>query len=123
MTNTQLGKIRQRLIEENDRRRKNELENANARAGAYARGVEDTLAAIAACADEQGGKEEKPRTNLDRIRAMSAEKMAKWISSLDLACEFCPVDTPCFAQKQGGSESRQHIVEWLNSPATEDGND
>ena len=37
MTNKQLGKIRERLIEENDRHRKNELENANARAGAYKR--------------------------------------------------------------------------------------
>lgn len=117
MTNIQLGKIRERLIEENDRHRKNELENANARAGAYAHGVEDTLVAIAACADEQDGEEEKPRTNLDRIRAMSAEEMANRIISLDLACEFCPVTTPCFAQKQGGSECRQHIVEWLNSPA------
>ncbi len=123
MTNIQLGKIRERLIEENDRHRKNELENANARAGAYARGVEDTLAAIAACADEQDGKEDKPRTNLDRMRAMSAEEMANRISSLDLACISCPVTTPCLTYPQGGSECRQHIVEWLNSPAKEDGND
>lgn len=122
MTNTQLGKIRERLIEENDSRRKNELENAYARAGAYARGVEDTLAAIAACADEQDGEEEKLRTNLDRIRGMSAEEMANRISSLNLACELCPVTTPCFAQKQGGSKCRQHIVEWFNSPAKEDSN-
>lgn len=117
MTNIQLGKIREHLLKDNDSRRKNELENANARAGAYARGVEDTLVAIGACADEQEGEEEKPRTNLDRIRAMSAEEMANRIIGLELACEFCPVDTPCFAQKQGGSECRQHIAEWLNSPA------
>ena len=122
MTNIQLRKIRERLIEDNDRRRKNELENANDRAGAYARGVEDTLVAVAACADEQVGEEEKPRTNLDRIRAMSTEEMANRIIGLDLACEFCPVDTPCFAQKQGGSECRNHIEAWLNSPAKEDGN-
>lgn len=119
MTNIQLRKIRERLIEENDRRRKNELENANDRAGAYARGVEDTLAAIAACADEQDGKEDKPRTNLDRIRAMSAEEMAIWIISRNIDCDECPAAKMCRAFN--GYCARVFEM-WLNSPAKEDGN-
>lgn len=121
MTNIQLRKIRERLIEENDRRRKNEFENANARAGAYACGVEDTLAAIAACADEQDGKEEKPRTNLDRIRAASAEELARWIThDLGIECDICPAAQSCKRAIHG--VCADVFAKWLNSPAKEDGN-
>lgn len=119
MTNTQLRKIRERLIEENDKRRRNEFETANARAGAYARGVEDTLVAIAACADEQDGEEEKLRTNLDRIRAMSAEELAIWINSRNIDCDECPAAKMCRAFN---GDCARVFEMWLNSPAKEDDN-
>ena len=121
MTNEKLKEIKERLLTENNKRRRMEQEQANACANYYERGVNDALTAVSFVRPEQQAQPaSEARTNLDRIRAMSAEEMANRIISLDLACEFCPVDTPCFAQKQGGSECRQHIAEWLNSPVKED---
>ena len=48
MDNTVLNNIKARLIKERDTRRRFELESANASANGYVRGVEDTLAALAA---------------------------------------------------------------------------
>lgn len=112
-----LDEIQEKLFAEDDR---TFISMRNWHEG-YKRGVCEALGRVNDAMREEPVKtdtpQDKPRTNLDRIRAMSAEEMANRIISLDLACEFCPVTTPCFAQKQGGSECRQHIVEWLNSPA------
>lgn len=121
MTNEKLKEIEERLIEKGNGHRDAAIKEIDAHTRGYILGVNDALTAVSFVRPEQQAQPaSEARTNLDRIRAMSAEEMANRIISLDLACEFCPVDTPCFAQKQGGSECRQHIAEWLNSPVKED---
>ena len=50
--------------------------------------------------------EDKPKTNADRIRAMSDEELEKFICSI-LECEFCKFE------EWGGCE----LLEWLQMPA------
>ena len=118
--NTIRNNIKERLLKENDTRRKNDIGIANERAIAYVRGVEDTLAAAAA-AEQQEQNAPAPRTNLDRIRAMSAEEMALWLSSRDRECGECLAADVC--KDVHDIVCEDVFVMWLNSPAKEDGND
>lgn len=119
MDNKILNNIKERLLKENDTRRRNEIAIGNAFANGYVCGVENLVAAAAAEAAEQQAQP-TPRTNLDRIRAMSANRIADWAAGC-LGCDSCPVTAPCLTDPKGGNECKQHIVAWLNSPAKEDG--
>ena len=116
MTNKLFAEIEKRLLTECARNRDAKMKEATAYANGFEEGMHKALEAFSAAEPNSPAAQSTPLTNLDRIRAMSAEEMANQISSLNLACEFCPVDTPCFAQKQGGSECRQHIVEGSTAP-------
>ena len=60
MDNTALNDIKERLLKDNDTRRRFELESANASANGYVRGVEDTLAALAEAAEHQAQNAPEP---------------------------------------------------------------
>lgn len=118
--NTALNNIKERLLKERDTRRRYEIESANASANGYVRGVADTLAAVAAAAEAaEQQAQNAPRTNLDRIRAMSAEEMALWLSSRDRECGECLAADVC--KDVHGIVCEDVFVMWLNSPAKEDG--
>ena len=53
MTNEKLKEIKERLLEENDKRRRMEQEQANACANYYERGVNDALTAVSFARPEQ----------------------------------------------------------------------
>lgn len=126
MDNTVLNNIKERLLKDNDTRRWREVGNANAFANGYACGVENTLVAVAAAeAAEQQAQNApaRPRTNLDRIRAMSAEKIAKW-AVCAIGCSICPrrKDGHCEVEEDyEPSNCAAELIKWLNSPAGEDG--
>lgn len=115
MDNTVLNEIKERLIKENDRCRRFELETANARANGYARGVEDTLVALSSAALPE--QQPTPRTNLDRIRAMSAEEIANWVE-VNLECYSCPISDS--RGRSCGTKCVATFIKWLNSPVKED---
>lgn len=58
-------------------------------------------------------------TNADRIRAMTDEELAKWISTLADCCgndhcgEYCPLHTLCW------SKSDESTLDWLKQEAKE----
>ncbi len=119
MTNEKLKEIKERLLAENDKRRCMEQEQANACARYYERGVNDALTAVSfARSEQQNQPVSETRTNLDRIRAMSAEDIANWAVK-NLECCSCPISdsrgyccetTNCMAT----------FIKWLNSPVKED---
>lgn len=121
MDNKALNEIKARLLKENDTRRWREIGNANAFANGYAFGVENTLVAVAAAETAEHQAQNAPRTNLDRIRAMSAEEMALWLSSLDRECGECLAADVC--KDVHGIVCKDVFVMWLNSPVKEKGND
>ena len=90
MTNEKLKEIKERLLTENDKRRRMEQEQANACANYYERGVNDALTAVSfARPEQQTQPASEARTNLDRIRAMSAEEIAGWVAYA-IDCDNCP---------------------------------
>ena len=121
MTYKQLNDKQTMLLAKAKERRNIERKTAEKVYEAYSQGVRN---ALGECLEfvEKETPHDQPLTNLDRMRAMSAEEMADRIIGLGLVCISCPVTTLCLAYPQGGSECRQHIVEWLNSPAKEDSN-
>ena len=56
-----------------------------------------------------------PKTNADRIRAMSDEELAAWLGE-HLDCSACPVGLAC-VHNNGCPGS---LVEWLKQPAEKD---
>lgn len=85
----------------------------------YERGVNDALTAVSfARPEQQTQPASEVRTNLDRIRAMSAEEIAKWMEA-NLGCCSCPI-----SDSQGYSceikNCMSTFIKWLNSPAKED---
>lgn len=120
MDNMVLNGIKERLLKDNDTRRWREIGNANAFANGYVYGVKDTRAAVAAAEAAEQQAQPKPRTNLERIRTMSAENIADWVAQ-NLECDSCPISV------SGGRGCETNcaaaFVEWLNSPAKEDGNE
>lgn len=61
-------------------------------------------------------EKEKPKTNADRIRAMSDEELAKWIDWLFGRCEWCDTDKMA-ADECNDVECTPCILEWLKQPA------
>lgn len=119
MTNEKLKEIKERLLEENDKRRRMEQEQANACANYYERGVNDALTAVSFVRPErQAQPASEVRTNLDRIRAMSAEEIANWAKE-NLECCSCQI-----SDSQGYSCETTNcmatFIKWLNSPVKED---
>lgn len=120
MTNEKLKEIKERLLTENDKRRRMEQERANACANYYERGVNDALTAVSfARPEQQAQPTSERRTNLDVMRTMSAEELAEWWRSMDITCCKCPAKKMCpatgFVCKCGNA-----FADWLNSPAKED---
>lgn len=116
MDNTVLNDIKERLLEKSNRHRDTAIKEVDAHARGYLSGVFDTLETVEA-AEQQAQPE--PRTNLDRIRAMSAEEMALWLSSRDRECGECLAADVC--KDVHGIVCEDVFVMWLNCPAKEDG--
>lgn len=122
MDNTALNDIKERLLKDNDTRRWREIGNANAFANGYVYGVKDTRAAVAAAEAAEQQAQLKPRTNLDMIRGMSAEMLAKWITSLgNINCDECPAAKIC--RSFNGINCASMFATWLDCLAKEDGNE
>ena len=119
MTNEKLKEIKERLLTENDKRRRMEQEQANACANYYERGVNDALAAISFARPELHREfiAPKPRTNLDRIHAMSAEEIANWVVG-NLECCSCPISDSLYSCEPTNCVGS--FIKWLNSPVKED---
>lgn len=118
-------KIRNRLLEKGNRHRDASIKEIDAYARGYSSAVFDTLEMVEA-AEHQAQPE--PRTNLDRIRAMSAEEIADWVAGNagwvagNLECDSCPI-RDSDGRMCGETNCSAAFVKWLNSPAKEDGND
>lgn len=74
------------------------------------------------CIDEYN-LSQKPTTNADRIRAMSDEELASWISGgamhSDSACSFCShnKEKTCTGRECQNKSDEDIIMEWLREPA------
>lgn len=118
MTNEKLKEIKECLLTENNKRRRMEQEQANACANYYERGVNDALTAVSfARPEQQTQPASKTRTNLDRIRAMSAEEIANWVVG-NLECCSCPISDSLYSCEPTNCVGS--FIKWLNSPAKED---
>lgn len=118
MTNEKLKEIKERLLTENNKRRRMEQEQANACANYYERSVNDALAAVSFTRPEQQSQPaSETRTNLDRIRAMSADEIAKWVES-NLECCSCPISNQRYSCETTNCVAT--FIKWLNSPVKED---
>lgn len=116
--NTVLNDIKERLLEKGNRHRDVALKEIDAHARGYLLGVFDTLEMVEA-AEQQA--QNAPRTNLDRIRAMSAEEIADWVAG-NLECDSCPLNAALNAVRVcGETNCAATFVKWLNSPAKEGG--
>lgn len=69
----------------------------------------------------------KPPTNADRIRAMSDEEMAEWVSAgenciMTVCDHICGGECNAFAtsQKSGKAACKEIVMKWLQQPAKED---
>lgn len=119
MTNEKLKEIEDRLLEKGNRHRDAAVKEIDAHTRGYILGVNDALTAVSFVRPEhQAQPTSETRTNLDRIRAMSAEEIAKWAEG-SLGCCSCPI-----SDSQGYSCETTNCVatfiKWLNSPAKED---
>lgn len=119
MTNEKLKEIEDRLLEKGNRHRDVAVKEIDAHTRGYILGVNDALTAVSFVRSEQQNQPvSETRTNLDRIRAMSAEDIANWAVK-NLECCSCPISdsrgyccetTNCMAT----------FIKWLNSPVNED---
>lgn len=113
--NTALNDIKERLLEKGNRHRDTSIKEIDAHARGYLLGVFDALEMVEAAEQQE---QNAPRTNLDRIRAMSVEKLAIWLNSRNIDCDECPAAKIC------GTFCGYNCVKvfetWLNSPAKED---
>ena len=118
MTNEKLKEIKERLLEENNKRRCAEHEQVDSCARYYERGVNDALAAVSfARPEQQAQPASEVRTNLDRIRAMSAEEIANWAVG-NLECCSCPISDSLYSCEPTNCVGS--FIKWLNSPAKGD---
>lgn len=66
--------------------------------------------------------QQKPKTNADRIRAMSDEELAEWMYngiSTD-PCDYCEYNNGyCDGSPCRGKSNTEIIVKWLKQPAEE----
>lgn len=68
------------------------------------------------CPKNNVASEKRPQTNADRIRAMSDEELARFLSN---PCE-CTVDPTTDGYREcGNSLCIQYLLEWLKQPAEE----
>ena len=63
----------------------------------------------------------KPKTNADRIRAMSDEELAKCIYEIGFDCHLCSEherlsDNPFLCNEKCDEKCVQHCLEWLKQP-------
>lgn len=119
MTNEKLKEIEERLLEKGNGLRDAAIKEIDAHARGYLLGVNDALTAVSfARPEQQTQPASEVRTNLDRIRAMSAEEIANWAKE-NLGCCSCPI-----SDSQGYSCETKNcaatFIKWLNSPAKED---
>jgi hypothetical protein len=118
MTNEKLKEIEERLLEKGNGRRDVAIKEIDAHARGYLLGVNDALTAVSfARPEQQNQSASETRTNLDRIRAMSAEDIANWAVE-HLECCSCPI-----SDSQGRScekDCMATFIKWLNSPVKED---
>ncbi len=120
MTNEKLKEIEDRLFEKGNRHRDVAIKEIDAHARGYLLGVNDALTAVSFVRPEQQAQPaSETRTNLDRIRSMSAEEIANWAKE-NLECCSCPI-----SDSQGHSCETTNCVatfiKWLNSPVKEEG--
>lgn len=119
MTNEKLKEIQERLLEKGNGHRDAAIKEIDAHTRGYILGVNDALAAVSFVRPEQQAQPtSERRTNLDVMRTMSAEELAEWWRSMDIACCKCPAKKMCpqtgFVCKCGNA-----FADWLNSPAKE----
>lgn len=118
MTNEKLKEIEERLLKKGNGRRDAAIKEIDAHARGYLLGVNDALTAVSfARPEQQNQSASETRTNLDRIRAMSAEDIANWAVE-HLECCSCPI-----SDSQGRScekDCMATFIKWLNSPVKED---
>lgn len=75
--------------------------------------------------DCPGPPKRKPQTNADKIRAMSDEELAKWISGgamhSDSACSYCEHNKKktCTGRECQGVTDAEIIIKWLQQPVEE----
>lgn len=119
LTNEKLKEIEDRLLEKGNRHRDVAVKEIDAHTRGYILGVNDALTAVSFVRSEQQNQPvSETRTNLDRIRAMSAEDIANWaVKNLEFcSCPisdsrgYCCETTNCMAT----------FIKWLNSPVKED---
>ena len=65
---------------------------------------------------------EKPRTNADRIRAMSDEELAKHLVDIGWDCNLCAEhrrldNEPLLRGEKCDEKCAEHCLEWLQQPA------
>lgn len=60
----------------------------------------------------------KPQTNADRIRSMTDEELAIWLSAI-MDCSNCVAEIPC-AKEITTKFCKDILCEWLKSPAEVD---
>jgi hypothetical protein len=60
----------------------------------------------------KGIEEQKPKTNADRIRAMSDVELAYWV--------MCPHDDVCDCPGAPDGDCMKCVLQWLQQPAEED---
>lgn len=118
MTNEKLKEIEDRLLEKGNRHRDAEVKEIDAHTRGYILGVNDALTAVSfARPEQQAQPASETCTNLDRIRAMSAEEIANWAKE-NLECCSCPI-----SDSQGRSCETNCVttfIKWLNSPVKGD---
>ena len=119
MTNEKLKEIEERLLEKGNGRRDAAIKEIDAHARGYLLGVNDALTAVSfARPEQQAQPASEARTNLDRIRAMSAEEIAKWVKS-NLECCSCPISSQRYSCETTNCVAT--FIKWLNSPVKEEG--
>lgn len=57
----------------------------------------------------------KPKTNSDRIRAMTDEELAKIYASASY-CDTCPLRAACFSDVDACKSCYERFLDWLRSP-------
>ena len=123
MDNTALKDIKERLLEKGNRHRDVALKEIDAHARGYLLGVFDTLEMVEA-AEQQAQPAPEPRTNLDVIRAMSAEELVEWARATyngeEECCEYCEFNNiKSCPVNRGTLRCKTNLAKWLNSPAKE----
>lgn len=118
MTSEKLKEIEERLLEKGNGRRDAAIKEIDAHARGYLLGVNDALTAVSfARPEQQAQPASEARTNLDRIRAMSAEDIANWAVE-HLECCSCPIsDSQGYCCETTNCVAT--FIKWLNSPVKE----